>query len=145
MLQKVEFINPGDSGMLKDEQLYKLDFDELNDHLLADGKKPATANPVFLQLDAGAVGKHAQGLREIDGLGLHDEIEEVASFAAAEAVPELLFATDGEARRFLGVEGTETDVLLTLTVQANVSRDHLDYVEAILHILFGVPSGHPRD
>ncbi len=34
--------------MLKDEQLDKLDFDELNDQLVADGKKPATANPVLL-------------------------------------------------------------------------------------------------
>jgi DNA-directed RNA polymerase subunit beta' len=48
MLQKVEIINPGDSGMLKDEQLDKLDFDELNDQLVAEGKKPATANPVLL-------------------------------------------------------------------------------------------------
>jgi DNA-directed RNA polymerase subunit beta' len=48
MLQKVEIINPGDSGMLKDEQLDKLDFDELNDQLVADGKKTATANPVLL-------------------------------------------------------------------------------------------------
>jgi len=48
MLQKVEIVNPGDSGMLKDEQLDKLDFDELNDQLIADGKKPATANPVLL-------------------------------------------------------------------------------------------------
>ncbi|RYE10417.1 MAG: DNA-directed RNA polymerase subunit beta' [Hyphomicrobiales bacterium] len=48
MLQKVEIVNPGDSGMLKDEQLDKLDFDELNDQLVADGKKPATANPVLL-------------------------------------------------------------------------------------------------
>ena len=48
MLQKVEIINPGDSGMLKDEQLDKLDFDELNDQLVADGKKPAKAVPVLL-------------------------------------------------------------------------------------------------
>jgi len=48
MLQKVEIVDPGDSGMLKDEQLDKLDFDELNDQLIADGKKPATANPVLL-------------------------------------------------------------------------------------------------
>ncbi|RYG40891.1 DNA-directed RNA polymerase subunit beta', partial [bacterium] len=48
MLQKVEIINPGDSGMLKDEQLDKLDFDELNDALISEGKKPATANPVLL-------------------------------------------------------------------------------------------------
>ena len=48
MLQKVEIVNPGDSGMLKDEQLDKLDFDELNDQLVAEVKKPATANPVLL-------------------------------------------------------------------------------------------------
>ncbi|KRA45749.1 DNA-directed RNA polymerase subunit beta' [Devosia sp. Root635] len=48
MLQKVEIVDPGDTGLLKDEQLDKLDFDELNDSLVADGKKPATANPVLL-------------------------------------------------------------------------------------------------
>jgi len=48
MLQKVEIVEPGDSGLLKDEQLDKLDFDELNDALVAEGKKPATANPVLL-------------------------------------------------------------------------------------------------
>ncbi len=48
MLQKVEITDPGNSGMLKDEQLDKLDFDELNDQLVADGKKPAVAVPVLL-------------------------------------------------------------------------------------------------
>jgi DNA-directed RNA polymerase subunit beta' len=48
MLQKVEITDPGDSGLLKDEQVDRLDFDELNDQLLAEGKKPAQANPVLL-------------------------------------------------------------------------------------------------
>src|SRR5690606_30524764 len=48
MLQKVEIVDPGESGLLKAEQPDKLDFDELNDALVADGKKPATANPVLL-------------------------------------------------------------------------------------------------
>jgi hypothetical protein len=48
MLQKVEITTPGDSGMLKDEQLDKLDFDELNDRLVSEGKKPAEAVPVLL-------------------------------------------------------------------------------------------------
>jgi DNA-directed RNA polymerase subunit beta' len=48
MLQKVEITDPGDSGMLKDEQLDKLDFDELNDRLVSEGKKPAHAVPVLL-------------------------------------------------------------------------------------------------
>jgi DNA-directed RNA polymerase subunit beta' len=48
MLQKVEITEPGDSGMLKDEQIDKLDFDELNDQLEAEGKKKAEAVPVLL-------------------------------------------------------------------------------------------------
>jgi DNA-directed RNA polymerase subunit beta' len=48
MLQKVEIVDPGESGLLKDEQLDRLDFDELNDTLVAEGRKPATANPVLL-------------------------------------------------------------------------------------------------
>ncbi len=48
MLQKVEITKPGDSGLLKDEQIDKMDLDELNDQLVADGKKPAVGNPVLL-------------------------------------------------------------------------------------------------
>jgi len=48
MLQKVEITDPGDSGMLKDEQIDRLDFDELNDQLVADGRKPAQGVPVLL-------------------------------------------------------------------------------------------------
>ena len=44
MLQKVEITEPGDSGLLKDEQLDKLDFDEINAQLEADGKKPASGH-----------------------------------------------------------------------------------------------------
>jgi DNA-directed RNA polymerase subunit beta' len=48
MLQKVEITEPGDSGMLKDEQIDRLDFDELNDRLVSEGRKPAEAVPVLL-------------------------------------------------------------------------------------------------
>jgi len=48
MLQKVELTDPGDSGMLKDEQIDRLDFDELNDQLVSEGKKPAQGVPVLL-------------------------------------------------------------------------------------------------
>jgi len=48
MLQKVEITKPGDSGLLKDEQIDKMDFEELNDQLVADGKRPAQSVPVLL-------------------------------------------------------------------------------------------------
>ena len=48
MLQKVEITIPGDSGLLKDEQIDKVDFDELNERLVAERKKPAQGVPVLL-------------------------------------------------------------------------------------------------
>ncbi|MCD7061469.1 DNA-directed RNA polymerase subunit beta' [Pelagibacterium xiamenense] len=48
MLQKVEITDPGESGLLKEEQIDRIDLDELNEQLVADGKKPAEAVPVLL-------------------------------------------------------------------------------------------------
>jgi len=48
MLQKVEITVPGDSGLLKEEQIDKIDFEQLNEQLAEDGKKPAEAVPVLL-------------------------------------------------------------------------------------------------
>ncbi|MCB9994054.1 MAG: DNA-directed RNA polymerase subunit beta' [Hyphomicrobiaceae bacterium] len=48
MLQKVEISEPGDSGLLKEEQIDRIDFELLNEQLEAEGKKPATATPVLL-------------------------------------------------------------------------------------------------
>ncbi len=99
----------------------------------------ATAAAMLFELHAGAVRQHLEGLGEVDRLGFHDEVEEVSPLAATKAVPELLLAADREARRLLGVEGAEADELLALPVQPDVPGDHLDYVEAVLHLLLGVP------
>ncbi len=48
MLQKVEIEDPGESDFLKDEQVDRLDLDEANTALIAEGKKPASGNPVLL-------------------------------------------------------------------------------------------------
>jgi len=48
MLQKAEITIPGDSGLLKDEQVDKVDLDMLNEQLVAEGKKPAEYVPVLL-------------------------------------------------------------------------------------------------
>ncbi|GAB5376744.1 MAG: DNA-directed RNA polymerase subunit beta' [Acuticoccus sp.] len=48
MLQKVEITNPGDSDLLGGEQLDRLELQELNDELKADGKKPVEGVPVLL-------------------------------------------------------------------------------------------------
>jgi DNA-directed RNA polymerase subunit beta' len=48
MLQKVEVTDPGDSLYLKEEQVDKLEFQEMNEKLDNQGKTPAKAQPVLL-------------------------------------------------------------------------------------------------
>ncbi len=48
MLQKVEVTNSGGSSLLSGEQLDRIEFDEINERLLEEGKEPATAVPVLL-------------------------------------------------------------------------------------------------
>ncbi len=48
MLQKVEITDPGDSLFLKEEQIDKLEFEEVNERLENEGKRPAVGAPVLL-------------------------------------------------------------------------------------------------
>jgi DNA-directed RNA polymerase subunit beta' len=48
MLQKIEITDAGESDLLAQEQIDKVDFDEINLQLLEQGKKPATGVPVLL-------------------------------------------------------------------------------------------------
>ncbi len=48
MLQKVEVTDPGDTDFLKNEQVDKLEFEEVNAAVEAAGGRPATAVPVLL-------------------------------------------------------------------------------------------------
>ena len=48
MLQKVEITDGGDSDLIAGEQLDRLEFDELNERLVAERRKPAEGNPVLL-------------------------------------------------------------------------------------------------
>jgi DNA-directed RNA polymerase subunit beta' len=48
MLQKVEIEDPGETDLLKGEQIDKIDFDELNAAIEKSGKRPATGKPVLL-------------------------------------------------------------------------------------------------
>ena len=48
MLQKVEIDNQGDSEYLPGEQTDRVEFDEVNEKLVAEGKEPAKGSPVLL-------------------------------------------------------------------------------------------------
>ena len=55
MLKKVEIIDPGDSSLLKDEQIDKIDLQELNDELAGANKKLITARPILLGITKAAL------------------------------------------------------------------------------------------
>ncbi len=48
MLQKTEVSDPGDTGLLKAEQIDRIDFEDINKATEAKGGKPATGQPVLL-------------------------------------------------------------------------------------------------
>ncbi len=48
MLQKIEVSDPGDSLFLKEEQIDKMEFEEMNARLEEQGKRPAKGAPVLL-------------------------------------------------------------------------------------------------
>jgi DNA-directed RNA polymerase subunit beta' len=48
MLQKVEIDDSGETDLIQGEQVDKIEFDEVNAGVVAEGKKPATAHPVLL-------------------------------------------------------------------------------------------------
>ncbi len=48
MLQKVEIDDSGDTDLIQGEQVDRVEFDEVNEQIQAEGKKPATAHPVLL-------------------------------------------------------------------------------------------------
>ena len=48
MLQKVEITDGGDSELLAGEQIDRLELEEINERLVAEGKKPAVGVPVLL-------------------------------------------------------------------------------------------------
>ncbi|MFZ1679602.1 MAG: DNA-directed RNA polymerase subunit beta' [Rhizobiaceae bacterium] len=48
MLQKVEIMEPGDSVYIPGDHVDLIEFDEVNERLVEDGKKPAVGQPVLL-------------------------------------------------------------------------------------------------
>ena len=47
MLQKIEIVDPGDTTFLVGEQVDRLEFDQINDRMTAEDRRPATCHPVL--------------------------------------------------------------------------------------------------
>ncbi len=107
------------------------------DRAVEDGSEPRLVRVLVLRplvdLDAGALGEDPEGLWEPHGVALHDEAEDVATKAAAEAVPALPRGSDDERRCLLAVERTEALVGRARLLQADRLADDVDDGQSGLH------------
>ena len=74
MLQKVEILEPGDTGLLKGDHLDKLEVDEENAKAEARGGRPALTQPVLLGITKAIAADpqlHLRGLLPGDHAGAH--------------------------------------------------------------------------
>jgi hypothetical protein len=92
-----------------------------------------------LELDPRPLGERLERGLEVEPLGLHHELEDVAALAAAEAVVELLDRVDAERRRPLVVERAQPRVApLAGLAQLGARADELDEVDRVAHALLRV-------
>ena len=92
-----------------------------------------------LELDPRPLGQRLQGRLEVQPLGLHHELEDVAALAAAEAVVELLDRVDAERRRPLVVERAQPRVApLAGLAQLGPRVHQLDEVDRVAHALLRI-------
>ena len=87
----------------------------------------------LVDLDARALGEGSERLREGHAIALHHEAEDVASKAAAEAMPALARWRDDERRCLLAVERAEPLVGAPCLLQADRFADDLDDRQLVLH------------
>ena len=97
---------------------------------LEDLAQPGAASVLALRplvdLDAGACGQRAESLGEGRAIPLHDEAEDVAAQAAAEAMPRLARRGDDERRCLLAVEWAEALVGCAGLLQRDRFADDID-------------------
>ena len=91
-----------------------------------------TGRPLLrLQLDAGALRQHAHRLRERELLHIHDELDQSAPLATAEAVERRLVGRHRERRGLFGVERAQSPVTVAALAQRQVLPDHVDDIQTV--------------
>ena len=89
------------------------------------------------ELNAGALRQPAERLGKVDRVALHDEVEDVAAAAAAEALPALARGRDRERRRLLAVERAQALVRGARLAQLHGLADQIDEVDLLLDFCGG--------
>ncbi len=91
---------------------------------------------LFVDVDVPAIGQKPHGLRELEGVGVHEEAEHVSPLPAAEAVPQLSGGIYLERRGLLGVEWAQPPVEAALLLEDDRVRDDGNEVGRITNTLY---------
>ncbi len=120
MLQKVEVTDPGESLFLKEEQVDKLEFEEMNEKLENDGKRPAKAKPVLLGITKASLQTRSfiyaasfqETTRVLTDAAVNGKVDELEGLKENVIVGRLIPAGTGGAMSRRQVEAEERDAAL---------------------------------
>ena len=91
---------------------------------------------ILRHLHSGALGQKGNRIRIGEIFNLHDEVDDAAAFAAAEAVVELTGGIYRERRSTLIVKRTETEVICPAALpKSDITAYHIDNVAAFCQLL----------
>jgi DNA-directed RNA polymerase subunit beta' len=152
MLQKVEITNPGDTDLLNSEQLDRVEFDEINERVVAKRGKPATGVPVLLGITKASLQTRSfisaasfqETTRVLTEAAVNGKIDTLEGLKENVIVGRLIPAgTGGTIDRIQGVASHRDDLILKERRRAAAAR--LKAEAALLPDLSGGAEANPAE
>jgi DNA-directed RNA polymerase subunit beta' len=128
MLQKVDIVDPGDTGYLEGEQVDHVDLDEANAKMIAEGKKPATGTPVLLGITKASLQTRSffsaasfqETTRVLTEAAVNGKVDPLVGLKENVIVGRLIPAGTGAAMsKFRSVANTRDDLIVTQRAEAS--------------------------
>jgi len=122
MLQKVDIVDPGETGYLEGEQVDNVELDEANAKALAEGKKPATGTPVLLGITKASLQTRSffsaasfqETTRVLTEAAVNGKVDPLVGLKENVIVGRLIPAGTGAAMaKFRSVANTRDDLIVT--------------------------------
>ncbi|HEY8163708.1 MAG TPA: DNA-directed RNA polymerase subunit beta', partial [Methylocystis sp.] len=122
MLQKIDIVDPGDTGFLEGEQVDKLELDEANAKAIENGGKPATGTPVLLGITKASLQTRSffsaasfqETTRVLTEAAVNGKVDPLVGLKENVIVGRLIPAGTGAAMsKFRGIAGGRDELIIT--------------------------------
>jgi len=91
-----------------------------------------------LNMDIGTIGQEFHRRQKIEPLVFHDEVDDIATCPATEAVIDLFVRTDTKRRCFLIVKGTSSKKITTRAFELDIIRDDIDDIVGFTDLFYSM-------